>query len=194
MTEQPPHSEDVEPIAVGREAGELRVPHEQDNKDEQTRRLEKWQFRKSWRKFFGDVAATETVNEDLVEVPRPNLDQLNLEDYDKTLKWVTKGEKSPESAEEPPEKLYELRQEIKDAPTPVQTGASSVGKVMAEALNQRQANQPTQLAASEGLHRTVQKQSASLVSKSLYRQAVIIGVIGGFIVLGAMIVFNLLIS
>lgn len=191
MEDQSPRPEDAEPMAVNREDGELRVPHEQDNSNEQLRRLEKWQFRKSWEKFFGDIAKTEEIDSKAAEIAKLHPDQLNLDDYDKSLKWSSELEESLGHNEEPAEKLYELRQEIKDAPTPAK-GAASVGKVMAEALQQRQANIPTQLAASESLHLTAQKQTSKPTTGSLYKQAVIMGIAGGVLVLIIMIIAALL--
>ena len=54
---------------------------------------------------------------------------------------------------------------------------------MTDALSQRQANVVPQLAATEGLHRTLQKQSIVQSGRSLYKQAIVYGLISAVFVL-----------
>ena len=178
MEDNLPHPEDLDSATIHEEAGELRVPHELDESEAEARRVEKWQFRKSWEKFFGDIASTEEVKPQTPALPGPDSRESSVPAADNSLRW------SAESIDQtqPAEKLYELRQEVKDAPNPVR-GASSVGKVMTDALSQRQANVVPQLAATEGLHRTLQKQSIVQSGRSLYKQAIVYGLISAVFVL-----------
>ncbi|HSX44512.1 MAG TPA: hypothetical protein VLF39_00155 [Candidatus Saccharimonadales bacterium] len=185
MPEQAPHLNEIGEPDNQSISGELMVPHEYDQINDDKRRLEKWQFRKSWAKLFGGIANKEEVGD---------------------LSWYTKAKAAesddmhlPNEAElvsEPIEKLYELRQEVKDKPPvnlPETKSATPVGKVMAEAISKRQANLPSDLSTSESLHRTIQQQrTASTQISSLYKQAVIYGLVGATVLLGLMTLFAIL--
>lgn len=173
MEDQSPRPGDLDPTS-SEPTGELKVPHEQyyelDESTKEARNIEKWQFRKAWERFFGDIA-------NLVEVKTDDGQLLKIE----------------EIAGQPIEKQYELSQEVKDTTTsmPAQ-GASSVGSVMTEALNQKWANITPQLAATESLHRTLQQQQTSLIqSQSLYKKAVIAGLISGILIASILVAINL---
>ena len=72
------HSEDVDESNIRKHPSELLVSHEDEQNQEQASKVEKWQFRKSWEKFFGGIART-------VEVEPGNNASINPEQSELSL-------------------------------------------------------------------------------------------------------------